>query len=217
MDELANVVLVAAVAFASTNIDDIFVLMLFYSQVNAVFRPKHIFIGQYLGFIGLIVISTLGYFGTLAIPREWIGFLGLAPIALGIRGLVRPREETANDEPTAPQTTARAGPSFIDALLNPQAYSVAAVTFANGGDNIGIYVPLFARGSVLDLTVTIGVFLLLVAVWCYLGAALAYHPTIAKMLDRYGHRIVPFVLIGLGIFILLESGALALLGIIPAE
>jgi cadmium resistance transport/sequestration family protein len=217
MSELANTVLAAAVAFASTNIDDIFLLMLFYSQVNAAFRPKHIVIGQYLGFIALVAISTFGYFGTLVIPREWVGFLGLVPIALGIRSLVWPVQEAANDEPATPQTTDRAGRSFLGAFLSPQIYRVTAVTFANGGDNIGIYVPLFARGSVLDLAVTIGVFLLLLAVWCYLGAALAHHPTIAKVLDGYGHRIVPFVLIGLGIFILLESGTLALLGIIPAE
>jgi cadmium resistance protein CadD (predicted permease) len=118
------------------------------------------------------------------------------PIALGIRGLVRRDQE---DEPAAP--------------ASGRTLAVASVTFANGGDNIGIYVPLFARGSVLDLAVTIGVFLLLVAVWCYLAAVLARHPAVAKVLDRYGHRIVPFVLVGLGIFILLESGTFALLGI----
>ncbi|QFS50776.1 hypothetical protein GXM_08270 [Nostoc sphaeroides CCNUC1] len=29
-------------------------------------------------------------------------------------------------------------------ILTPQTYKVAAVTFANGGDNISIYIPLFA-------------------------------------------------------------------------
>jgi cadmium resistance transport/sequestration family protein len=194
--ELVRTVLTAVAAFASTNIDDIFVLMLFYSQVNTTFRRRHVVIGQYLGFLALVAISALGYFGTLIIPREWIGFLGLLPIALGIRGLVRRDQE---DEPAAP--------------ASGRTLAVASVTFANGGDNIGIYVPLFARGSVLDLAVTIGVFLLLVAVWCYLAAVLARHPAVAKVLDRYGHRIVPFVLVGLGIFILLESGTFALLGI----
>jgi cadmium resistance protein CadD (predicted permease) len=36
--------------------------------------------------------------------------------------------------------------------------------------------------------------------------------TVSDEPAAYGHRIVPFVLIGLGIFILLESGTLALLG-----
>ena len=189
MHELANTILTAAVAFLSTNIDDIFVLMLFYSQVNATFRRRHIIIGQYLGFIALVAISALGYFGTLVIPREWIGFLGLAPIALGIRRLVRHDQETANGRATAPQEAPAASRSFLGALLSPQTYSVAVVTFANGGDNIGIYVPLFARGSVLDLAMTIGVFLSLLAMWCYLGAVLAHHPTVAKVLDKYGYRV----------------------------
>jgi len=36
-------------------------------------------------------------------------------------------------------------------LLSPQTYKVAAVTFANGGDNIGIYVPLFASSDLTSL------------------------------------------------------------------
>ncbi len=215
MSELANTVLTAVIAFASTNIDDIFVLMLFFSQVNNTFRPRHIVIGQYLGFIALVALSALGYFGTLALPQQWIGLLGLAPIALGVRALVKGAGEDVPGEQAVPETPTTTG-CLLGTLLSPQTYSVAAVTFANGGDNIGIYVPLFARGSLRDLIVTIAVFLLLVAVWCLLGALLAHHPSIAKLLRRYGHRIVPFVLIGLGILILVESGTLAWLGIAPA-
>ena len=209
--ELGDTVPAAVLAFASTNIDDIFVLMLFYSQVGATFRRRHVVAGQYLGFLALIAISTLGYFGTLVIPPAWVGLLGLAPIALGIRQLVRRREESPPEVAPA-TTTAGTGRTRLGALLNPQTYGVAAVTFANGGDNIGIYVPLFARGSGRDLVVTIAVFLLLVAAWCALAAVLASHPAVARVLDRHGRRIVPFVLIGLGACILLESGTPALLG-----
>ncbi len=207
-----DTVLTAVVAFASTNIDDIFVLMLFYGQLSPTFRRRHVVAGQYLGFLALVAISALGYFGTLVIPREWIGLLGLAPIALGVRKLVRGREE-AGGVPAAAAPAPPLGRPLLGALFSPQTYTVAAVTFANGGDNIGIYVPLFARGSGVDLVVTVAVFLLLVAVWCWLAAVLAGHPRVARLLDAYGHRIVPFVLIGLGLLILLESGALGLVGL----
>lgn len=201
MADVAQTLVTAVIAFASTNIDDIFVLMLFYGQG---LRRRDVVFGQYLGFGALVAISLLGYLGTLAIPRAWIGLLGLVPIALGIRALIKGGADDDEEVPPAPSSRLRA-------WLNPQISGVASVTFANGGDNIGIYVPLFARGSGLDLAVTIGVFFVLVAVWCAAAAVLARHPAIAALLDRYGHRLVPLVLIGLGIFILVESGTLGLL------
>ena len=52
------------------------------------------------------------------------------------------------------------------------------------------------------------VFLALVAVWCYVGYRLGGHLTVADKIDRCVHIIVPFVLIGLGVYILGASGAL---------
>lgn len=37
--------------------------------------------------------------------------------------------------------------AVLASVLNPQTYGVAAVTVANGDDNIGIYVPLFASSN----------------------------------------------------------------------
>ena len=87
-------------------------------------------------------------------------------------------------------------------------YGVATVTLANGGDNIGIYGPLFASVGFVRLGIIVFVFLALVAVWCYVGYRMGGHPTIADKLDRNGHIIVPFVLIGLSFYTLGASGAL---------
>ena len=75
-------------AFVATNIDDIIILLLFFAQVDANFRRRHIVIGQYLGFTLLILASLPGFFGGLIVPREWIGLLGLLPIAIGIKQLM---------------------------------------------------------------------------------------------------------------------------------
>lgn len=90
---------------------------------------------------------------------------------------------------------------------------MAVVSFANGGDNIGIYTPLFSSQSVLELVATVAVFLILVARWCVLGYRLAHYPAVDRAMLRYGHLVVPFVMIGLGIYIILESATLALLGL----
>ena len=78
-------------AFVATNIDDIFVLMLFFSTLN--FRKGQVVIGQYFGIGLLVLISTLGSLLALVVPRYIIGLLGLVPISIGIIRLVQLRKK----------------------------------------------------------------------------------------------------------------------------
>lgn len=189
-------------AFIATNLDDIVILLLFFSQVNAVFRRRHIVAGQYLGFGALVLLSLPSFFGSFLLPRPWIGILGILPIAIGISSLLTPNTEESDEEPTQPEN------SWFTSFMSPQTYSVAAVTFANGGDNIGIYVPLFASATWESLLAILGVFFSLVGVWCYTAYRLTCVPAIAETLTRYGNQLIPFVLIGLGVLILLDSHTL---------
>jgi cadmium resistance transport/sequestration family protein len=179
----------AVIAFAATNIDDIFVLTLFFAQKNL--RRWHVVVGQYLGLAGLITISLVGYFARLFIPHSWIGLLGFAPIGIGIKKLIDWKR--VKDQPLKKK------PSSASIL------SVAAVTVANGGDNIGTYVPLFANSDVSALLITLITFAVLIAVWCVVGYYLGSHSAVKRIADRYGHFLVPFVLIGLGIYIIVSS------------
>ena len=54
----------------------------------------------------------------------------------------------------------------------------------------------------------LGVFFSLVAVWCYAAYQLTRIPVMMDALTRYGNQLVPFVLIGLGVLILLDSHTL---------
>ncbi|HAX78472.1 MAG TPA: transporter [Cyanobacteria bacterium UBA11372] len=215
MSRLGTAFIESIVAFAATNIDDIIILLLFFSQVNINFGRRHIVFGQYLGF-GLIIIASLpGFFGGLVVPPEWIGLLGILPIAIGIKQLVN-REQEATEVQTVtsnfkPSSATNPILSFILSILSPQTYKVAAVTFANGGDNISVYIPLFAGNSLARLGVILAVFFLMVGVWCAIAFLLTRHSTIAYILSRYGKAVVPFVLIGLGLFIMYERGTFSLL------
>jgi cadmium resistance transport/sequestration family protein len=215
MSRLGTAFIEGTIAFAATNIDDIIILLLFFSQVNINFRRRHIVVGQYLGFALIIIASLPGFFGGLIVPREWIGLLGLFPIAIGIKQLVN-REEEATEVQTVtsdfkPSSVRNPVVSFLLSVLSPQTYKVAAVTFANGGDNISVYVPLFAGNSLASLGAILSVFFLMVGVWCAIASLLTRHATIAYILSRYGKAAVPFVLIGLGLFIIYERGTFNLL------
>lgn len=217
MGWLTGSIIAGITSFTATNIDDIVILMLFFAQVNSTFRRRHIIVGQYLGFIALILVSLPGYFGGLIVPRAWIGILGLVPIAIGISRLVNRKNDEEEVQAVSGEVNSSRANTFVlvstlISLLSPQTFNVAAVTFANGGDNIGIYVPLFASSDLRSLGVILSVFFLLIGVWCYIAYLLSRQPTIARVLTRYGHALVPFVLIGLGIYILIESGTYRLLG-----
>jgi cadmium resistance transport/sequestration family protein len=203
MSGLVTTIPTGLTAFCATNLDDILVLLVFFSQVNNSFRRRHIVAGQYLGFTILVLASLPGFFGSLILPKPWIGLLGIVPIVIGISRLLE--EQTDDLEESQPATTTES--SFLS-FLSPQTCGVAAVTFANGGDNIGIYVPLFANSTWLSLLITIGEFFLLVGVWCYAAYKLTQTRAIADLLTNYGNNLIPFVLIGLGILILLDSQTL---------
>jgi len=84
---------------------------------------------------------------------------------------------------------------------------------SNGGDNIGIYIPLFASSDLLSFALIVGIFYLLVGVWCLVAYFLTRHSGVAKILTHYGHILTPWVLIALGIFILIESETYKLLNL----
>jgi cadmium resistance transport/sequestration family protein len=208
MDEIITAIPAGLSAFAATNLDDILILMLLFSQVDSALRRNHIIAGQYLGFAILVIASLSGLVSQLFLPRPWIGMLGLIPILIGLSRLLNPQGD-ADETQTSTETPASTEQnSFFQHFLSPQTYGVAAITFANGGDNIGIYVPLFANSGWQSLGVILTVFFIMVGVWCYAAYQLTQVPVIANRLTAYGNYLVPYVLMGLGVLILLDSHTL---------
>ena len=201
MNQLVTAIPTGLAAFTATNIDDLVILTLFFSQVNKTFRSRHIYIGQYLGFAVLVIASLTGFFGGLVVPSNWIGLLGLMPIATGLSRLLNKESDSVESETVVGEKSA------IASFISPQTYSVAAVTIANGSDNIGIYMPLFANSTWESLLIILGIFFSLVGVWCYAAYTLTRLPAINQVITPHSSAVVPFVLIALGAYIVWESGA----------
>ena len=186
-------ILVAAVAFAATDIDDLLLLMVFFS--SRTFPPRQVALGQFIGIGILVAVSILGSLIALVVPIFVIGLLGLVPIAIGIKEIIEIRN---ND--TSTQTLPKKNKSYLAFL------TVTAVTVSNGGDNIGVYVPLFSKYNTLDQIIMFtSVFIAMTAVWCIAAYYLVNHPLLASRIRHAGNIIMPFVLIGLGIYIIMDS------------
>ncbi|WIM92529.1 cadmium resistance transporter [Actinoplanes oblitus] len=181
--------------FAVTNIDDILVLALFFAQgAGQPHVTRTIMIGQYLGFAGILAVAVAAALGATFLPEAALPYLGLLPLALGVKAGVQAWRHRHDDE----EATARPADG-------PRSLEVAAVTFANGGDNIGVYVPVLATAGAGGMTTYAIVFLILVAVWVVAGRFFATRPVIAEALSRWGHVLLPVVLIGIGLLILSEG------------
>jgi cadmium resistance protein CadD (predicted permease) len=180
----------AVTLFASTNIDDLIVLIGFFADRRI--RTRDIVAGQYAGLTVLFLISAAASLLSLVIPGVYLGLLGIFPIVIGIRKLSGLRHDGSKSENSSPGSVA----------------GVALVTIANGGDNIGVYMPAFVVHSASQIGVIAMVFIALTALWCMLAHWMVNHPGLGAPLRRYGHILSPLVLIGLGILILHHAGTI---------
>ena len=187
--------------FLATNIDDIIVLSLFFARgAGQRGTTALILVGQYLGFAGILGAAVLVSLGAGAfLPPEVIPYFGLVPLGLGLWAAWNARRGGDDDDDDAKVEG-----------KNVAVWTVAGVTFANGGDNIGVYVPVFLSvgpGAVVAYCI---VFLVLVGALVGLAKFVATRRPIAEALERWEHILFPIVLIGLGIFILVSGGAFGL-------
>lgn len=214
MDWLTNTVVIGASAAIATTFDDNIYLTAFFGKVNRKFRPRHVIIGEFIGFTALVVASLPGLLGGLILPAAWVGLLGFLPIAIGTRNLLsreEPMSQSVSHGTFSRDTAPPRKQSLWSTLRDRQTYRVSAVTIANGGNNIGIYVPLFASSSVASAGVIVSICYAAVGLWCLLSFCMTRNPLMAPVLTRYGQRVFPLVLIWLGFSILQKSGSFGLL------
>jgi cadmium resistance protein CadD (predicted permease) len=164
------------------------------------FRPSDVVAGQCAGVAALFSVSLALSLLSMVIPKAYIGLLGIFPILIGVRKLLSLRDH--NDEPgeTPPSATRRYG----------QIAAVALITIANGGDNVGIYVPAFAVQTGSAMILIAMVFVVMTALWCYFAHWLVSHPKVGPPIRNYARLAVPVVLIGLGFLIMYQAGSFAL-------
>ena len=186
-------VFTSVIAYISTNIDDIFVIMILLAQAAKGTKGKLI-AGHFLG-VGLItVVSMLGAFGLQNLPLKYVGILGLVPIGLGIKAWLDHKKGIDDDDAPEVQSVS---------LL-----SMAMITVGNGADNVGVYIPLFTGFSGAERIGAVVVFAVMTALWVFLANSLAELPKVKSVIEKYKTIAIPVVFLALGIFIILDSGLL---------
>lgn len=183
-------ILIACAAFVATNIDGLLVLIALFADPNIAARD--VVVGESLGMALIVLGSYCAAVGLVAIAGAWIKYLGLVPIAIGVVRLLLLLRFQRGD--TEPASRPRTGNILI----------VTAIVLGNGGDNLATYISLFANLPRLRILVCVIVFGALTALWCALGHFLVGRSAAGKQVRRWGRRVLPFLMIVLGLRILMS-------------
>lgn len=175
-------------AFIGTNIDDIIILMLFFSVSASEYDRMKVVLGQYSGLGLLFVFSLLVSAGLAVFFSSYVWILGFVPLVLGIRAWLC-RNEEEEEEKDGKVTL----------------FSVTAVTVSNGADNVGIYIPLFSSYGKAEILTAAIVFILMTGLLCFGAYMIASIPVLKEKIARYRKVLVPVVFIALGLFIISDG------------
>jgi cadmium resistance protein CadD (predicted permease) len=205
--DFPGIVGIGTAAFVSTNIDDLLILMAFFATPR--FPASQIVLGQYIGMGSLIAVSLLGLLIALVVPRNLIGLIGLFPIAIGIKELLelhkKSNDDNKDNEEEEEEELAKQRLQRSKKIAYVPFLTVTAVTFS-GGEEIGIYTSLFATNNEVSQIITlVSVAMVLTGFWCGLANYFVNHSFLADRFRHIAARLLPFVLIGLGIYILAEA------------
>lgn len=187
--------------FVSTSIDYLLILTILFAQSHVKNKRFHIYLGQYLGTGILVMVSLLIAYAINFLPKDWmIGLLGLIPIYLGLRFVIY-GEGDEDEEDESKEVMEKIDRSKSRNLFT----TVALLTIASGGDNLGVYIPFFASLDWASILVSLIIFAIGIVVLCELSRSIAKIPFISETIEKYEKIIVPLVFIPLGIFIMYNN------------
>ncbi|MBG9981363.1 cadmium resistance transporter [Facklamia sp. DSM 111018] len=175
----------------TTSVDEIAVLFMFYHKQNKQ-ASRHLVTFLYLLASSILtlmaIITTLGI--QLFIPQNWMGWLGILPILLGLQDCFSIEE---------------AQPVIVK---GKSIFTMLSTFFALGMDDIMMYVPVLSNNSVSNWWPLLLAFLLVALLICYLALELVRFKQLTGYLDQYENQLEGTILIMVGLRILWQSGIL---------
>ena len=185
MQTLITALVLVPFAYAATNIDNLFIM----ASLGAGRASR----GQLVaGFVVasciVLLVASMAMFIDRVMPPDVIGYLGFVPISIGVYLLRFARAQVGQ-----PASRATAWPG------------IAGLLIANSGDTIFAVGPLFAEsGSDARTGLAIG-FALIALAWLLLILTISERVARSALLSRLGHRMAPWMMILVGLYILSDS------------
>lgn len=183
---------IGGVAFVSTNGDNL--LLLASLRASGRVSPRVLATGYALGVAGVLALILALASVSRLIPVHLVGYLGLVPLALGIRQLAAARE-ARHDVPDVPGVDAARGEVAL----------VATLQLANSGDTIAVFAPLLAESALRAGLFSLASFAAMSAVWLQLILALGGRAGLRAALGRHAPVVGPLLMIAVGTYVLANT------------
>lgn len=200
---MVQILVTAFAVYVATSIDYFMIIMLYFSKESGKSKRFLFVIGHYLGMLILYAISLFSAMGVQLIGESWIiGLLGLVPLAMGIMVVIR-SGKIEDESEYIPEEKGMTRNVLWRVMI-----SSILLTLASGGDDLGVFIPLFATYSTFDIISTIGLFLLFITILCFISNLLSKRIRLPEKIRKHEWIIESVVYIALGIYILWENETL---------
>jgi len=195
MNEIWAVISIAAAAFVATNMDN----LLMVTGLLAASSVRGRVVLGYLLSAGVVIALALiiGRLGDF-VDARYVGLLGLLPVALGLRGLIRLIRGSSEVSTRAEAVTG--------------VWATVAVILPMSGDSLAVYAPLLAdTRPAMDAVIIVTLSLSALAM-VSLSSALVARPALRDAIGSAGAWIMPLLMICVGIYVLLDTASDLLVG-----
>ena len=194
MKVLLSEIAVSAAAFISTNLDDMCLLILFFSMLKERKQVKYVVAGEYLGIATLCLASLLISRGLAVVLGRYLWIIGIVPIGFGIKAVIDLIRNKGEGEVSL---TAEGTWMLI--------FTEWVLTVTNGGDNLSIYIPLIGDFGSGFFTVFFITMMLMTTLWWVIALSVRRIPAVSSALSKTGKYILPAVFIAVGAFTIFKG------------
>jgi cadmium resistance protein CadD (predicted permease) len=178
-------VLLAPVSYGATNLDN---LLLLTGLLGTCGRAGSRVVAGFLAANALVLLAAAAAAGLgRVLPVDWLSWLGLVPLAMGL--LLLRRSAATPSQP----------------LAVPSVLGVTGIFLGNSGDTLAVFAPLFAESEVMTRLGLGAGFLLLAPGTAALARYALRAPAVARFATGPGARMVPWLMILLGVYVLIDS------------
>ncbi len=196
MIETISVAGVAGVSFASTNLDNLAIVSAYAAKSG--FRSLFVKATFALVCLMVLLVSLALAQAAEALPREGIRYLGLIPMAIGAYHLVKLMRRRAGAD--------GAGWRAITAPIGVAGYiGLALALLANSSDSVVVMTPLFADQEAIAVAGCFAAALAMAAAMSMLASLVGRHPAWSVHVEKIAEWALPFILIGIGTLIFMNS------------
>ncbi len=191
---LIAIIPIAAGAYAATNLDNFILLVALLARYRN--HTSKVIAGYFVCMLILVSVGLwIGKAANIA-PVKYLGLLGFVPISIGVVELIQLRRRKAKITAAEEKSVDGVQKVFMTTLSSQ---------LSNGADTIVIFGVLFIDSVPSADSLTIFTLVAMAVIFVFVGIYAVRHPALCEWIDRYAHRVMPFVLIVVGVYIVANT------------